>query len=146
MLETVNIEAILNRALAAGGEFAEIYFEEGHATQIVAEDGRIEKVLSSTDRGASIRVISDFRTAFGYTNDVTEKSLLELAATVSNGVKGRLFDREVIISPLRTGIRVPCCPSPGEHPAGGEGRPCSCCREGCATGCPICPPGNGSLP
>ena len=37
---------------AGGGEFAEIYFEEGYATQIVAEDGRVEKVLSNADRGA----------------------------------------------------------------------------------------------
>lgn len=98
MLEKMNTAAILRQALASGGEFAEIYLEEGVATQIVAEDGKIEKVLSVSDRGASIRVISDFRTAFGYTNEVTEKSLLELAAAVSQGVKGKLFDRDIVIS------------------------------------------------
>lgn len=98
MLEKMNTAAILRQALASGGEFAEIYLEEGAATQIVAEDGKIEKVLSVSDRGASIRVISDFRTAFGYTNEVTEKSLLELAAAVSQGVKGKLFDRNIVIS------------------------------------------------
>ena len=116
MLETVNIEAILRQALAAGGEFAEIYFEEGHSTQIVAEDGRVEKVLCSADRGASIRVISDFRTAFGYTNDVTEQSLLELAATVSNGVKGKLFDRSIIISPRARGVEYPVARHPESIP------------------------------
>ena len=100
MLETMNTAAILRRALASGGEFAEIYLEEGSSTQIVAEDGKIEKVLCVSDRGASIRVISDFRTAFGYTNEVTEKSLLELAASVSGGVKGELFDRNIVLSPL----------------------------------------------
>ncbi len=100
MLETMNTAAILRRALASGGEFAEIYLEEGSSTQIVAEDGKIEKVLCVSDRGASIRVISDFRTAFGYTNEVTEKSLLELAASVSSGVKGELFDRNIVLSPL----------------------------------------------
>jgi len=103
MLETMNTAAILRRALAAGGEFAEIYLEEGSSTQIVAEDGKIEKVLCVSDRGASIRVISDFRTAFGYTNEVTEKSLLELAASVSSGVKGKLFDRNIVISPSVAG-------------------------------------------
>jgi len=99
MLETMNTAAILRRALASGGEFAEIYLEEGSATHVVAEDGKIEKVLCVSDRGASIRVICDFRTAFGYTNEVTEKSLLELAASVSSGVKGELFDRNIVISP-----------------------------------------------
>lgn len=103
MLESMNTAAILRQALSSGGEFAEIYLEEGTATQIVAEDGKVEKVLCVADRGVSIRVISDFRTAFGYTNDVTEKSLLELAASVSNGVKGRLFDRTIVISPLVAG-------------------------------------------
>jgi len=116
VLETVNIEAILKRALAAGGEFAEIYFEEGYSTQIVAEDGRVEKVLSSADRGASIRVISDFRTAFGYTNDLTESSLFELAATVSNGVKGRLFDRDIVISSRTRGVEHPVTRHPESIP------------------------------
>ena len=97
MLELMNTAAILRQALASGGEFAEIYLEEGASTQIVAEDGKIEKVLSVSDRGASIRVISDFRTAFGYTNEVTERSLLELATAVSQGVKGKSFDRDIVI-------------------------------------------------
>lgn len=99
MLESMNTAAILRLALSSGGEFAEIYLEEGTATQIVAEDGKVEKVLCVADRGVSIRVISDCRTAFGYSNDVTEKSLLELAASVSQGVKGELFDRPIVISP-----------------------------------------------
>jgi TldD protein len=116
MLDTVNTAAILKQALAAGGEFAEIYFEEGYATQIVAEDGRIEKVLSSADRGVSIRVISDFRTAFGYSNDLTEKSLLELAATVSRGVRGKIFDRDIVIGNRLTGVEHPVSRHPESIP------------------------------
>lgn len=103
MLESINTAAILRTALSSGGEFAEIYLEEGNATQIVAEDGKVEKVLCVADRGVSIRVISDYRTAFGYSNDVSEKSLLELAAAVSNGVKGKQFDRTIVISPRLSG-------------------------------------------
>ncbi len=96
MLEGMNTKAILRKALAAGGEFAEIYLEEGCSTQIIAEDGRVEKVLAISDRGVSIRVISDFRTAFGYTNEVTERALLELAESVSRGVKNGLFGQAVV--------------------------------------------------
>lgn len=99
MLETIDTAAILRMALSSGGEFAEIYLEEGASTQIVAEDGKIERVLCVSDRGASIRVISDFRTAFGYTNEVTEKSLFALAASVSKGVKGKAFDKIIALSP-----------------------------------------------
>lgn len=116
MLESMNTAAILSQALSSGGEFAEIYLEEGAATQIVAEDGKVEKVLCVADRGVSIRVISDFRTAFGYTNDVTEKSLLELAASVSNGVKGKIFERTIVISPLVAGAGHSVRLHPGSVP------------------------------
>ncbi len=116
MLETMNCAAILKQALACGGEFAEIYFEEGYSTQIVVEDGKVEKVLSSADRGASIRVISDFRTAFGYTNDVTQKALFELAATVSRGVKGRFFDRDIVIANCSRGVEHPVSRHPESIP------------------------------
>lgn len=116
MLEHMNTAAILRQALASGGEFAEIYLEEGSSTQVVAEDGKIEKVLCISDKGASIRVISDFRTAFGYTNDVTESSLLELAAAVSKGVKGQLFDKEIVISPALVARSLPVKLHPDNMP------------------------------
>ncbi len=101
MLEKMDIAQILKRALSGGGEFAEIYFEEGASTQIVVEDGRVEKVLVFSDRGVGIRVISDFRTAFGYTNDVTEKSLLALAETIRSAVTGKQFDYPIAMNSHR---------------------------------------------
>ena len=88
MLENFALDKILRTALTNGGEYADIYYEGGDSTQVVFEDGKVEKVLAFSDRGVGIRVISDFRTAYGYTNDVTEKSLLELAARISTAVKG----------------------------------------------------------
>lgn len=91
MLDGMNLSAILRRALAGGGEFADIYYEEGSSTSIVCEDGKIEKVLAGTDRGVGIRVISDLRTAYAFTNEVTETALLALAETVSRAVTGNSF-------------------------------------------------------
>uniref|UniRef100_A0A831UDY6 TldD/PmbA family protein n=1 Tax=Geobacter metallireducens TaxID=28232 RepID=A0A831UDY6_GEOME len=91
MLDGMNLGSILRRALGGGGEFADIYFEEGSSTAIVCEDGKIEKVLAGTDRGVGIRVISDLRTAYAFTNEVTETALLALAETVSRAVKGNSF-------------------------------------------------------
>ncbi|MBU5612718.1 TldD/PmbA family protein [Geomonas azotofigens] len=88
MLESVDAAAILKRALAAGGEFADIYYEDGAYTSVTCEDGKVERVLSATDRGIGIRVISGFSTAYAYTNQLSLDSLLELAETVSRGVRG----------------------------------------------------------
>lgn len=91
MLDSMDISRILRRALAGGGEFSDIYFEEGTSTSIVCEDGKIEKILAGTDRGAGIRVIADLRTAYAFTNEITEKALLDLADTVSRAVRGKEF-------------------------------------------------------
>lgn len=107
MLEFMNCEKILKTALSSGGEFAEIYFEEGTVTQVLVEGGKVEKVLSTADRGVSIRVIADFCTALGYTNEVSEGSLLKLAASVSQGVKGKVFDRAIGISSPDVAVPLP---------------------------------------
>ncbi|GFO65982.1 TldD/PmbA family protein [Geomonas paludis] len=87
MLESVDAKAILKRALAAGGEFADIYYEDGAYTSVTCEDGKVERVLSAADRGIGIRVISGFSTAYAYTNQLSQDSLLQLAETVSRGVR-----------------------------------------------------------
>jgi len=107
MLENFACDKILRTALANGGEFADIYFEEGDSTQVVVEDGKVEKVLAFSDRGVGIRVISDLRTAFGYTNDVTEKSLLELAARISAAVRGKSFAGDIAVSACIRGVNPP---------------------------------------
>ena len=78
---------VINAALARGGDFADLYFEDGRSTSIICEDNRIEKVLAGRDRGCGIRVISNFKTYYAYTNDLTETGLLEAAGVVSAAVK-----------------------------------------------------------
>ena len=107
MLDRFDLSRILRRALAGGGEFADIYFEEGASTSIVCEDGKIEKVLAGTDRGVGIRVVSDLRTAYAYTNEVTEEALLSLAETVSRAVRGNVFDRAIAMQGKVTGPGFP---------------------------------------
>jgi TldD protein len=107
MLENFDLDKIIRAALAQGGEYADIYFEEGNSTQVVVEDGKVEKVLAFSDRGVGIRVISDLRTAYGYTNEVTERSLLELAGRIGGALKGKAFGGDVTISAPTRGVTPP---------------------------------------
>jgi TldD protein len=95
MLDQINCNAVLRQALAGGGEFADIFFEQSHATVVTCEDGKIEKVIASADRGIGIRVISDLRTAYAFTNEISEAALLALAKTVSKGVRGNVLHQAV---------------------------------------------------
>src|SRR5512140_1684373 len=116
MLDAMDLSRILRCALSEGGEFADIYFEEGSSTSIVCEDGKIEKVLAGTDRGIGIRVISDLRTAYAFTNEVTEPALLALAETVCRAVKGNVFDRAIDLRPRVVGPSFPIAVPPAEFP------------------------------
>ena len=78
---------VIRAALSSGGDFAEVYVEDSAATSITLEEDKIEKVISGRDMGAGIRVIADYRTYFAYTNDLTEKTMLEVASTLSKAVK-----------------------------------------------------------
>lgn len=116
MLDAMDLSRILRTALSEGGEFADVYFEEGSSTSIVCEDGKIEKIIAGTDRGVGIRVISDLRTAYAYTNEVTEKALLELARTVSRAVRGREFGSSIDLRAKVVGPGFPIKISPGSVP------------------------------
>jgi len=81
-------EKVLKKALSRGGEFADIFIEESANTSITCEDRKIERVVTGVERGCGIRVVSGFKTFYAYTNEITAKSLLDLAASVSRGVAG----------------------------------------------------------
>lgn len=116
MLENFDLPRILRQALANGGEFADIYYEEGAATVVVCDDGKIEKVLAGADRGVGIRVISDLRTAYAFTNEITEPSLLALAATVSRAVRGRDFSGAIDLRSRQKAVQLPIAAHPDTIP------------------------------
>jgi len=78
---------IIRRALKNGGDFADIYLEDTTSTSISCEENKIEKVIAGRDAGAGIRVISQFRTFYAYTNDLTEAGLFQIADVTAAAVK-----------------------------------------------------------
>src|SRR3989338_7474022 len=89
MIEQSVIKRVLKEALSNGGELAELFIEDSSSTSIVCEDNKIEQVISGRDMGAGLRLIYDKRTAYAYTNDINEKSLLNLAKKIRSAAKGK---------------------------------------------------------
>ncbi|MBI5682537.1 MAG: TldD/PmbA family protein [Deltaproteobacteria bacterium] len=98
MIKGIDPFEILKTALKKGGDFADIYFEETVNTSIVCEEDRIEKVISGRDVGCGIRVIFDYKTAYGYTNDISQKGLITLAETVNQAVKKGETERDIALT------------------------------------------------
>lgn len=86
-MENVDVEKILNAALSQGGDLAEIFIESTASTRVIYEGGRVDRVTDGIDRGAGIRLIFDRRSLYGYTTDLSEKSLLTLAEALAAAIE-----------------------------------------------------------
>jgi len=100
VIQNFNLSKILKTALKHGGDFAELYADSTEGLQIIAEEKKIDKISPTIDRGVGIRILYGDKTAYGFTNDISEKSLLELATSIAEGVKGNLFDKNITLKTL----------------------------------------------
>lgn len=96
IISQLNLSKILKKALENGGDYADIFIEQSHPTSITLEDNKIERFVSGSDIGAGVRVIFGNKTAYAYSNEMSDKSLLDLAAVVNmavNPVRGKTSNR-----------------------------------------------------
>lgn len=80
---------VLNAALATGGDYAEIYLEQTDNESILLDSGKIETVGSRQSYGAGIRILQGLRSVYGYTSDLSKKSLLSLASSLAASYEGK---------------------------------------------------------
>jgi TldD protein len=81
------LKRILADALSTGGDYADIYIEQMRPLTIQLEDNKVEKIVSGVDAGIGIRIIFGSRSAYAYSNDLSERSLFELSRAVRSAVK-----------------------------------------------------------
>jgi TldD protein len=79
---------LLARALARGGDLAELYVEERTGLALTLDDRRVERPQSGREVGASIRVVVGDSTYFGHVDGLAESDLQRVAESVSQAVSG----------------------------------------------------------
>ena len=79
MLTKEIIDRVLAAALAAGGDFAEIYAENTLKNNLAVIDAKVDSALCSRDFGVGIRVLKGNKCVYASTNDISEGRLIELA-------------------------------------------------------------------
>lgn len=92
MLNQLPLDKIIKTATKNGGDYCDIYFESSNLSSIIADNKMIEKVISGIDSGIGVRVIHNGNSAYGFTNDLSEKSLLNLASSVSEAIKSKQIE------------------------------------------------------
>lgn len=73
------LKETLAKALATGGDFAEIFVEDTTNNSLEMMNGKMEKAVSGRDFGVGIRIFRGLRSVYAYTNDASRASLLETA-------------------------------------------------------------------
>ncbi len=95
MLDKELMLKVLKKARFFGGRYAEIFVEQRKPVSIHLEDRNIEKVITGVDSGLGIRLISNGRSAYAYSNDFSEESLIRAASEVSRAATGGVTDSVV---------------------------------------------------
>jgi TldD protein len=79
---------VLERALARGGDLAELYAEDRHGFTLAIDDRRVERPQDGRERGAGVRVVRGDSTYYGHVDGLAEPDLLRVAESVSQAVRG----------------------------------------------------------
>jgi len=95
-ISKVDAKRVLEKALATGGTFAEIFFEHTINNSIEMLITGVSKTVTNIIHGASIRILDGTNEVFGYVNDWSVDSLLnlaeKLAAGINNSNKTKVLD------------------------------------------------------
>jgi len=88
MISKKNALLILNTALKTGSQYAEIYDEETVTKSVILSYKRVENLSTNVSSGIGLRLIKDDKEVYGYTSDLSMKSLLNLATNLSLAFEG----------------------------------------------------------
>lgn len=79
MIRKDTIKEVLKRALATGGDFAEIYAEDTLSNSIALIDGKVDQINGGRSFGVGIRIFKGLKSVYAYSNDASLGGLLETA-------------------------------------------------------------------
>ena len=91
-------QKVLDEALSRGGDFADLYFEHTISNWLILEDGKVNRAYSDVALGAGIRTVKGDQVGYGFTQELSEKSMLaaaSTAATIANAKAEKSTDKFV---------------------------------------------------
>ena len=87
LLDTEVAQRVLTRALAHGGEFAEVFAERRSGLSLAIDERRIERVQAGGEEGAGIRVVAGGTTYFAHVDGLAPDDLEHAAAEAASALR-----------------------------------------------------------
>src|SRR5258708_7239791 len=82
-LSDSDLQRYLSAALAAGGTYADLYFEYLTSTSISVDEWLVKSATQGVSAGCCVRVIAGERTGYAYTDDLSPERILHAARTAA---------------------------------------------------------------
>jgi TldD protein len=79
---------VLSKALSKGGDFADLYFEHTVSNSLGLEDKKVDRAYTTVNLGVGIRTVKGDQVGYGFTQELTEKSMIAAAATAATIADG----------------------------------------------------------
>ena len=95
MINRKTAEQALQCALATGGDFAEIFFEDTRKNTLGMIDGKIDTATTRRTHGAGIRIYSGLNSVYVYTNDTDHTGLMRAARQAADAVGSGSVEKAV---------------------------------------------------
>lgn len=74
---------LLNEALAAGGDYADLFFEYSASGSLLLEEGAVKNASRGVDLGLGVRVVRGEATGYAYTESLTPEAMRQAAKTAA---------------------------------------------------------------
>ncbi|HIE65185.1 MAG: metalloprotease TldD [Nitrospira sp.] len=80
-LSSASFESALGRVLGKKIDYADLYFEYETSESLSLEEGIVKKVSKNISQGVGVRAISEEKTGYAYSDDISTEQLLTAAKT-----------------------------------------------------------------
>ncbi|MBM3295480.1 MAG: TldD/PmbA family protein [Candidatus Aminicenantes bacterium] len=111
VLDPGQLEKVVAKALAGGGDFADVYVEHRVSRSVLLEEEKYKSAIFGISQGAGVRVLSGDKTGFAYTDELSEEKILraaEVASAIAQGSEtGRAVGLQEARRPSYISVRVP---------------------------------------
>jgi len=101
---------LLAKALSKGGDFADLYFEYTVSNYLGLEDGKVNQSYGDISLGVGIRTVKGDQIGYGFTQDLTEESMISAAATAATISDMNASKVNTSFSPIEKGNYYPLPP------------------------------------
>jgi TldD protein len=115
LLDPVVAERIIARALAHGGEFAEVFAERRSGLTLAIDESRIESVQTGAEEGAGVRVLSGGTTYFAHVDGLDPADIERAAGEAAAALRGDRTEPQPLSAEERS--PQPIGRPPGDVPA-----------------------------